>query len=128
MAVFRRCRRSCANPFCAAIVQSETVVKEALYESAALRRFVGAGLGLTPAPDEPTTELSDRPLDMPSRFELACQVGKVAYHFRFPELGLGFCLSLERIETDLLERIEPRLSNGQQDRGGLETRTMGSHA
>src|ERR1700716_484133 len=33
---------------------SDPGVEEALYESAALRRFVGVDLGMAPAPDEPT--------------------------------------------------------------------------
>jgi IS5 family transposase len=34
--------------------RSDPGVEEALYESAALRRFVGVDLGVAPAPDEPT--------------------------------------------------------------------------
>jgi len=40
---------------------SDPGVEEALYESAALRRFVGVDLGVAPAPDE-TTVLRFRPL------------------------------------------------------------------
>jgi hypothetical protein len=70
---------------------SDPGVEEALYESAALRRFVGVDLGVAPAPDETTI----------SRFLANCVI-----HYNACVLSLLLRYAEDKKDLDLADRIK----------------------